>query len=173
MKNLTKALVGTVAAGAMAVSTATPALAKHSDKKIGAGEVIAGALVVGGIAAVAASAGKNKRDDYGYHRDYRYKDDYRYGRGYHRMHRSEAINRCARAAERDASRYGYGRADVTQVTKVSRKNGGFNVMGRIVIKDRGHSWRHRGYGYDRGKFSCKIRYGRVADVNFSGLRGYY
>jgi hypothetical protein len=172
MKNLTKALVGTVAAGAMAVSTATPALAKHSDNKIGAGEVIAGALIVGGIAAIAASASKNKRDAYAYGRDHRYNDRYRHGRGYG-MNRSEAVNRCVRAAERDASRYGYGRADVTQVTKVSRKNGGFNVKGRIVVKDRGHSWRHRGYGHDRGKFSCKIRYGRVADVNFSGLRGYH
>lgn len=170
MKNLTKALVGCVAAGAMAVSTASPAFARDRDAGIGAGEVIAGALVVGGIAAVVASAGTDRHDSYAHGRDYRNRDRYGYGRGYG-MHRQDAIQQCVMAAERDASRYGYGRADVTQVTKVSHKNGGFTVKGRIVVNSRGHGWRHN--GYDRGKFSCKIRYGRVADVNFSGLRGYY
>lgn len=170
MKNLTKALVGTVAAGAMAVSTASPALAKDRDGGIGAGEVIAGALVIGGIAAVAAAASKNKRDKYGYGRDRRSKRGHHYGRGYG-MSRDRAVQRCINAAERDASRYGYGRADVTRITKVRHKHGGFNVKGRIVVNSRHHGWHHS--GYDKGKFSCKIRYGRIADLNFSGIRGLY
>src|SRR3546814_7409467 len=78
MEKLTRIVVGTVAAGAMAAATASPALARdHSG--IAAGDVIAGALVIGGIAAVAAAASNDNRYDYGYGRDYR--DRYGYGRG--------------------------------------------------------------------------------------------
>lgn len=102
-------------------------------------------------------------------------DRYGYGRGHgygHGMSRDEAVQRCVRAAERDAHRQGHGRAEVTEVTGVSRKDSGFNVKGRIVVNPGHRGWdRH---GDDRGKFSCRIRYGRVADVRFSGLRlGYY
>jgi hypothetical protein len=168
MTNLTKTLVGTVAAGAMAVSTAAPALAKDRDGGIGAGEVIAGALIIGGIAAVAA-ASKNKNDTYGYSHDrryrntYRYGNNHRYGRGY-RSNPDQAVQRCASAAQRDASRYGRGRVDVTQITGIKHRHDGFNIKGRIAV----HS---RYSGYDRGKFSCKIRYGRIADLKVSGIRG--
>ena len=60
MKTISKALVGTVAAGAMALS-ATPAAARdrHHDG-VDAGDIIAGALVIGGIAAVASSIGNDR-----------------------------------------------------------------------------------------------------------------
>ena len=47
MKYLSKALIGTVAAGAMAVTSASPAMARdRHDDGIGAGEIIAGALIM-------------------------------------------------------------------------------------------------------------------------------
>ena len=169
MKTLTKALVGTVAAGTMAVSASTPALAKHGGGGISTGEAIAGALVIGGIAAVAASSGK---DRYGYDRD-RYRNrGHRYGHGYgygYGMHPDAAVQRCVNAVERDATGYHYGRADVTRITSVKHKSSGFDVKGYVQV----HS-NHRGGGhryYDSGTFRCKIRYGRISDIDFSGIRG--
>src|SRR6187397_2019072 len=66
MQSITKALVGTVAAGAMVVGSATPALAQSRDRHgngIDAGDVIAGALIIGGIAAVVSAVGRNNRND--------------------------------------------------------------------------------------------------------------
>ena len=171
---LSRALVGTVAAGAMAVTTASPALARdRNDDGIDADEVIAGALIIGGIAAVAASASKKDRNDYRYGRDYRYNHG-RYGGygsygGYGRHGSRGAVEECVRAAENNATRYTRGRADVTQVTRVERKRNGYNVRGRIAVNDRGYRW-NRG-GYDTGRFTCKVRYGRIAVLDYSGIRG--
>lgn len=188
MKTITKGLVGTVAAGAMALASASPAMARDNDG-IGAGEIIAGALIIGGIAAVAAAA-SNDRDNY---------DRYGYGdynrRGYDDRYfgRSasprSAVEACVRAAESTASRYSYGgRADVTDIRTVNRKRDGYDVKGRIAVNTRdnyrysnsryGRGWNgdYRGWnnnlrGYDSGNFTCKIRYGRIADLDFSGIRG--
>ena len=176
MKTLTKTLVGTAAAGALAVSSAAPAFARdRHDGGIGAGEVIAGALIIGGIAAVAAAASKDKNDGYGYHgdryRDYRYngRDGRRYGYGNSRS----AVDQCVRAAERNAGRYGY--ANVTRIRDVDRKSYGYKVKGNIAVNDRGHRGSRYGWngrnGYDSGKFSCKISHGRVVDLDYSGIRG--
>lgn len=185
MKNLTKAMVGTMAAGAMAVSSASPALARDRNSGVDTGDVIAGALIIGGIAAVAAAASKKDRDRYGY----RYGNDYRYDRAgygrdgyrhYGRMSRHEAVRMCVRAVERNASRYGYGRADVTQIRDVERERGGWEVKGRLAVRDGHRGYRHdaaygRGWndhrGYDTGKFSCDIRHGRVVDIDYKGIRG--
>lgn len=167
MKNLTKAMVGTVTAGAMAVSTASPALARDRDGGIDTGDVIAGALIIGGIAAVAAAASNNnKRDRY----RYGYRDGYnRSGYSYHRGGPRDGVSQCVRAAESYASHYSYGRADVTEITRVRHKRNGYNVKGRIVVNDTRRGW--RGRGYDSGKFTCKVRYGRIADLDYSGIRG--
>src|SRR5687767_4784181 len=78
MKTITKALVGTVAAGAMAMTAAVPAQAqsryRDRDDGIDVGDVIAGALIIGGIAAVASAVGNRNR---GYNDGYVYE-----GRGY-------------------------------------------------------------------------------------------
>lgn len=152
MERLAKTLVGTMAAGSMAVSAA-PALARDGNG-IGAGEVIAGALVIGGIAAIAAAASNNDRGRYNYDSRYRY-DDRRYRgsryRGYNDNPRL-AVEQCVRAVERSASRYGYGRANVTQIRKVKRTGKGFDIKGNLVVDDRGYS-RYRGSrGYDSGRF---------------------
>ena len=185
MKTFTKALVGTVAAGAMAVSAAAPAAARDRDRHdngIGAGEIIAGALVIGGIAAIAASSGNN-RD-----RDYR---DGRYDRGgYGRDNPRQAIEQCVYAAERSANRRSWGsRAKVTDIRSVRDTRYGYEVRGRIAVNTRGRDWNrndgnygrgwnndYRGWnsnlrGYDSGSFTCKAERGQVTKLKFSGIRG--
>jgi len=188
MKTITKGLIGTVAAGAMAMASVTPAAARdHRDRDgISTGDVIAGALIIGGIAAIAAAASSNDRDDYrGY--DRRGYDDRYYGGG---GNARGAVEMCVNAAERNASRYSYGgRADVTDIRKIDRKRDGYTVKGRIAVNTSGRYWRdgdsrygrgwggdYRGWnnnlrGYDSGNFTCKVKYGRVVDIDYSGIRG--
>ena len=68
MKSISKALIGTVAAGAMAMGAASPAQAQWRDRDRGdgidAGDIIAGALIIGGIAAIASAAGNDGYDRY-------------------------------------------------------------------------------------------------------------
>ena len=194
MKMLSKAaLMATT--GAMLV-TALPADARsyrrHHDG-ISAGDVIAGALIIGGIAAVASAASSSSRDRY----DDRYRDRGRgwgddreddrngyYNNGYSSR---SAVEQCVQAARSEANRYG-GWARVTDVTRIDRVRGGYEVRGRLVVEDRGYRnrnssngwdrndrWGNRydrySDGYDKGRFSCVTRSGRVADVDLSGLRG--
>ena len=183
MKTISKALVGTVAAGAMAMASATPAMARDRDRDdgISAGEIIAGALIIGGIAAVAASIG-NDRDDryrgrtYGdpYYGNNRYDNRY----GYNRYgNPRQAVQQCVNAAQRTANRYSYGRARVTDIRDVDRRRDGYRVKGTIVVNERNRGWRRdynyrsRGRDYDTGRFTCDVRYGRVVDIDFSGIRG--
>lgn len=86
-----------------------------------------------------------------------------------RMHSQGAVQRCVAAAERDAGRYGYGRAHVTEITSIRDKRAGFVVKGRIAVDFRRDGWRHR--GRDSGKFTCRLRYGRIDDIRFSGIHG--
>lgn len=186
MKNMSKALVGTVAAGAMAMASASPAMAQsrydhRDDDGIDVGDIIAGALIIGGIAAVASAAGRDR--DYRYDDRGRYDDRYR-GRHYDRRGNARsAVEQCVYAAERTANRYSYGgRSQVTDIRDVDRKRDGYKVRGRIAVNARNNDWRrgwgndYRGWnsrysGYDAGKFTCRIRYGRVVDLDFDGIRG--
>lgn len=188
MQTFARNLIGGVAAGAMALSAASPAFAqpRHHDRDggISAGEVIAGALVIGGIAAIAASAG-NDRDRYDDRRDRRWRGD-RYG-----VSPRGAVEQCVAAATRTANRYSYGgRARVTDIRDIDRKSYGYKVEGRIAVNAMGRGWRggdrdygrgwdrdYRGWnrdlrGYDAGRFTCKVDHrGRVADLDYSGIRG--
>jgi hypothetical protein len=174
MKTLAKSLVGTAVAGAMALASASPAMARDRYDRhdgISAGDVIAGALIVGGIAAVASAAS----------RDNNYRPAaYRYG-GYGDPR--SAVEQCVYAAERSANRYSYGgNAKVTDIRDVDAKRDGYNVKGRIAVNTRnagwsrgwGNDWRgwnNRYRGYDAGTFTCKVRYGQVVDLDFNGIRG--
>ena len=193
MKSITKAQVGTVAAGAMAMTAAAPAQAQFRDRDrdrgdgIDVGDVIAGALIIGGIAAVASAAGRNRGYDDGYvyegrGYDNRYDRDYR---GYDRAGSSrQAVEQCVNAAERNASRYSYrgSNAQVTDIRDINRHRDGYTVKGRIAVNTGNRNWRSgwgndwRGWndrysGYDAGKFTCDVRYGRVVDLDYSGIRG--
>lgn len=179
MNTLTKTLVGTAAAGAMALSAASPSLAqdrRHRDHDgIGAGEVIAGALIVGGIAALAAGASNDRGRRW----------DSRWGNP------RQAVERCVIAAERQASRRSWGRnsADVTDIRDVRNTPYGYEVRGRIAVNTMNRGWRsgdqqygrgwngdYRGWndrlrGYDAGSFVCRIDRGRVGRIDFNGIRG--
>jgi hypothetical protein len=177
MKTLTKALVGTVAAGAMAMTSAPAAAARdrHDRGGIDVGDVIAGALIIGGIAAVASAASRGNRSN---------AYDNRSGNP------RSAVEQCVYAAERNAARYSWrGNAKVTDIRNIDRKRDGYTVKGRIAVNTMGRDYRrgdarygrgwgndYRGWdnryaGYDSGKFTCKVRYGRVVDLDYSGIRG--
>ena len=174
MKSISKALVGTVAAGAMVVGAAAPAQAQWRDRDrdrgdgIDAGDIIAGALIIGGIAAVASAAGGRNR---GY--DGRVYE----GRGYDGYDRAgssrQAVEQCVYAAERNASRYSY-RGSGAQVTDIRNINIAVNTNNRDWRRGWGNDyrgWDNRYSGYDAGKFTCDVRYGRVVDLDYSGIRG--
>lgn len=175
MQSFTKAALCTAAAGAMAFTTAAPADAqRYRDRDnggISAGEVIAGALIIGGIAAIA-SAGDRDRDRY---RDHRYRDNYYRSNGNPRR----AIDKCVRVAENQARRAGYRYANVVDINRVRDTRRGWNITGRIEVDGaRGYRDQRRGYdrrGYNRrgdsGRFSCEIRRGRVVDIDYRGIRG--
>ncbi|APG62243.1 hypothetical protein LPB140_04870 [Sphingorhabdus lutea] len=177
MTKLGKALTGTLAAGAMAVS-ATPAFAQHrnNDDGISAGEVIAGAVILGGLAAILSS-GKNKRSDgYDYRRGGydRYEDSrYGYNRGGNGRY---AVDACVRHVENYSNRYN--RSDVTEISDIDRTRYGYKIKGKLVVQEkrrgRYNNGRYNGYrdydrGYDKGRFTCYVEQGRVTDVRFSGL----
>ena len=75
MMNLYKSRAALVAASLAAVAlTATPASARHwrHHDRVDGGDVLAGVLILGGIAAVAAAASSSNRSREA--RDYRYPD---------------------------------------------------------------------------------------------------
>jgi hypothetical protein len=195
MKTITKALVGTIAAGAMAMASSAPASAQsrydYRDRHdgISAGDVIAGAVVLGGIAAVASSVGGNYG---GYYNGNRGWNGYNNGYGYNGYNTDprQAVQQCVAAAENQANRYSYGgRANVTDIRNIDRTRDGYRISGRIAVNQQGRDWRggdrrygqgwgndYRGWndnyrGYDAGKFTCRVSYGRVVDLDFSGIRG--
>lgn len=188
MTKLSRALVGTAAAAAMAVSSASPALARDRDRDrdgIDVGDVIAGAVIIGGIAAVASSIGRgDDRYDNGYAYGYPYEGRWGYRGGDPR----QAVEQCVRTVENVASRYSYGRADVTDIRGVDRNRRGYTVRGRIAVNSSGRGWNggsyygrgwngdYRGWnsslrGYDSGSFKCRVEYGRVVDLDVDGVRG--
>ncbi len=189
-KLFAKGGIATAAVGAMALAGATPAQARDRDG-IDAGDVIAGAVILGGIAAVASAVGKKDR----YRDSYRYRDrnyrDYNRGYGYDDRRRGNAryaVQQCVNAVERDARRAGYRFADVTEIRDVDRERRGWEVKGRLVVDgsrgygrynrhynrydryDRNGRW-DRGYDRDAGRFSCDIERGRVVDIDYRGIRG--
>jgi hypothetical protein len=166
---LTKAAIGAATAGALL--SATPALARdrYNDRDgIGAGEIIAGAVILGGLAAILSSGdryddGRYNYDRYGYDRG-----NYGYGYDYRRHGNArQAVNQCVRDVEYRSGRWG--RTDVTEIRDIDRRRDGYVVKGRVVVRD-GYRGRYgRGGYYDQGRFSCFVRYGRVENVRFSGL----
>jgi len=168
-KRLARTTLGTLAAGALAVASATPALADdHRDRDgIGAGEIVAGALVIGGIAALAGAFDGDDHDRwYGY--DYR-GDRWDRGRyGYPGGARG-AVERCVRAAENQARRFGgYRYADVIDVRDLDRKRYGFRVEGRIAVQG---NPRWGGRNYDQGRFTCRLDGRGAPQIDFDGIRG--
>ena len=181
MNILGKSLMGATAATALAV--AAPAQARDNNG-IDGGDILAGVLLIGGVAAVIAAASDDDDDRYDARYDRRYdprhdrrnndwdRRDRRGHQGYrhNRMNPRAAVNRCATAAQQRASRYG--RARVTQITDVDRNRNGYEVEGRLVVNEGrwgGRRW-NAGYNdYDRGRFSCRIRHGRIDRLRVRGI----
>ena len=118
------------------------------DRGVSAGDVLAGVLIIGGIAAVASAATKSRRDDRdGRYRDtnYRYPDrrgDSRYAAGDSGLDR--AVSMCMRELERDVR--------VDTVDHVRRTGEGWVVSGRL---------------YNGDGFNCRIdNRGRVDTIDF-------
>lgn len=193
MNILTKSMLSAGAAAAALVSLAVPAQARdrNDNDRISAGEVIAGAVILGGLAAIIASSDNGRDRGYDYNRDgYGYNNRYGGGRA--------AVNQCVNAVETRANRYA--RSDVTEIRDIQRTRGGYRVTGKLVVTD---GWRGqgRGYnrydqndrygndrygndrygnngngygqgyarGYDKGRFTCYIEHGRVIDIDYRGL----
>lgn len=195
-----KAAMGSLLAGSILL-TAMPAAAQYRagpdrydryDRRgdgISAGEVIAGAVVLGGLAAILSSDNDRRWGDRYYDRGGdRYRDGYHGGYDWQRSGNSRtAIERCVRAVERRGGRRDD--IDVTRITDVDRIRGGYRIEGRVAVDYR-DGWRDRdrwdrdgrggrwdgggrwnnGGGYDdRGSFACTVRYGRVDNVNVRGI----
>ena len=164
MKTISKALVGTVAAGAMAMTSAAPAMARDRwdhDDGIDAGDVIAGAVIIGGIAALAGAFDGDDNYD-------------RYDRRYYNNDPRRAVERCVAAVENNARRYGYN-ANVTQIRDVDGNRNNLRVRGNLVVDGRYGGYDRWGYdrnrGYDRGRFTCRVDRGRVYNIDYNGIRG--
>ncbi|WP_432200196.1 hypothetical protein ACRAQ7_11225 [Erythrobacter sp. W53] len=122
--------------------------------RIGVGDVIAGAVIIGGIAAIVNAGNKNKRRYRD--RDERYRDrDYRYDNRRGESRRSSAGNGLSNAAsicvneiERDVR--------VENVDSVNRTGAGWEVAGTL---------------YNGEPFTCRIdSNGRLDGVDY-GVRG--
>lgn len=180
MKIIPKALVGAIAAGAMAVVPTAASAQSHYDRDrgISVGDIIAGAVVIGGIAAVAGALGgrnDNYRSDNRYYRNGNY--------GYYNGNPRAAVEQCVNAANRDARSRGYRSAQVTQVRDVNDTRNGWKIKGNLVVDgSRGYydnrryndrRYNNAGYGYQRadsGSFTCWIDRGRVSRMDYSGIR---
>ncbi|HCY03632.1 MAG TPA: hypothetical protein DHU71_13175, partial [Erythrobacter sp.] len=82
------------------------------------------------------------------------------------------------AAQVDARRSGYRHASVTDIRSVKDTRYGWKVRGTMVVdgqrgyRDARYDRRRDRYSArDSGKFTCYIERGRVADVDYSGIRG--
>ena len=147
MKSVSKFVTGAAAAALIAVSTATPAMARdwdgHHHGGISTGEAIAGIAIIGGAAAIATAL---TSDNHRYGSNY----SYRYQGGY-----TAAVNSCGY----EADRYGRGRVRITDVDRKSYDR--YRVRGVI---EGGYSRYDNGWGgYDRGdrydRYDSAYRYG--------------
>jgi hypothetical protein len=156
--------LGAVAALAMTAATVTPAQARDRDRDgISAGEIIAGAVVIGGIAALAGAFDGDRGR--GWDRNNRNFRGDRWDRGGWGINPRTAVDRCVRAAENQARRFGgYRYADVIDVRDIDRTRDGFRVRGRIDV---GGGWNRN----DRGRFTCRIDGRGAPRIDFSGIRG--
>lgn len=161
-------VLGAVAATALSVASVTPAMAddRRDRDGIGAGEIIAGAVVIGGLAALAGAFDGDRDRDRWDRGDRGDRWDRGGGYGFRGGSRG-AVDRCVRAAENQARRFGgYRFADVIDVRDIDRTRDGFRVRGRIDV---GGGWDRR--GSDRGSFTCRVDGRGAPFIDFDGIRG--
>lgn len=198
IKSIAKGGIATIAAGAMAFGAASPAYAQdHRDNDrdgISVGEIIAGAVIIGGIAAIASSGNRDRGYDYRGNGQYYGNSGYNgyngnngYNRYDNRGNPRAAVERCVAAVRQDAQRSGYRNAQVTEIRDVRDTRQGWRVKGRIMVNagyqggrynqngyydryGRYHQWNNNNNSSDSGNFTCDVERGRVNDVDYNGLR---
>lgn len=128
---------------------------------ISGGDVLAGILIFGTIAAVASAASKSGETRSRYPERSRDDDD----RPDDNLDRrgdidseNEAVDACAIAAERRADT-GTGTASVRDITRVDAVDDGFEIEGIVETRS---SYRDR--SGDNRRFACSVRYGAVESV---------
>ena len=168
-----------LAAVAALSMTATPAMARgwyrghHHHDRIDAGDIFAGILIIGGIAAIASAASKSDREkreeadnrdyrrpsdeDYRDYRDYRDRNggygDYRDGRNdrYGATPQASGIDGAVESCIAEVER---GEHRVDDVDSVSREGEGWRVEGRLR---------------NEGEFSCSVDVdGRIRRATVDG-----
>lgn len=128
---------------------------RHRDR-VDAGDIIAGAIIIGGIAAIASGISKAERDKDDWDRDGRF--------GYE--DRTDAVDVCARAAE-DEARRDAPRAYVRTIDSVSNSGARYRVKGTVEVeRPRGWDRDKAGTYTDRVRFSCTARNGSVVAFRF-------
>lgn len=173
MRRLTKTILATAAAATLVTGMAAPAAARgHGGRHYGGhhhgsgfGNFLAGALVVGTVAAIASSA---SRKDRGYDRSYPPPPPrgYGYNEGY--VDDDNGLNACAATAEREAQRYTRDNARVVEIRAVDNSGRNTRFTGRIEVADDGYSSDRR----DSARFTCTAEYGRVTGFIFDDGFGY-
>ncbi len=128
-----------------------------------AGAVVSGAMVLSAAAPALAADGHGRGD---FDRN-----------GWNGSGNSQrAVQMCSRVAESQANRHSDGRARVTDIRDVRNTRGGFEVRGRLAVNSRDHGrhaggWRGSNLNRDSGTFTCRVQRGRVAHIDFDGIRG--
>ncbi|WP_305701081.1 hypothetical protein [Novosphingobium sp.] len=131
----------------------------YQHDRVDAGDIFAGVLIIGAIAAIASASTKAKKDQRRAEPDYRYPaDDYQRGNSgnYNSDDRPEwregtgidsAVNRCRDEVSRGSTR-------IDTVDSVAREGDGWRVQGRAT---------------GGGSFSCTVDGdGRIRNVNIDG-----
>ena len=141
MARLFTRIAATAACAAALSLTAPPAMARgwhggyrHHHGGVDGGDILAGALIIGGIAAIASAASNSGRNDGGY----RYRESYPYpsyrpqyrgssnysDRGYSSGAIDSAVNACVGEVERGQDR-------VAAVDNASRTTDGWRISGQL------------------------------------------
>lgn len=129
---------------------------RHGDGGSGAAAVIGIAALIGAVAIVASSASKDKkaRKHSGYDGD---------GAGWN--DEDMAVNQCAEAAREQAARGG-GYAEVVNIGTPQPTSDGWYIDGTVERRESARA----GFG-DTRRFTCSVRDGRVAQLDFSRDEG--
>lgn len=115
------------------------------NRGIDGGDILAGALILGGIAAIASAATSSSRNRNGPNDRYSYNDDVR-----------SASTQCGAAA---AAQSGFG-ARVERIDNVVRDGDGWRVEGLVGSRNAGVD-----------SFTCGISFGRIDYVRFNRANG--
>ncbi len=155
-------------AALLATSVAGPADARryrHWDHdRLDAGDLIIGAVIIGGIAAIASEISRS-RDNNGtvYGRD---RDRKRNGSS-----EGVAVDACADAAERRASDSGRD-ARVNVITGIERQGDSYRVRGTLEYRSGGRDSADDRQWQDTARFTCSYSYGRVDYVHIDDAYAY-